>query len=98
MSDLYDRHFVIRSEQHARAERQPPTDGELVAVTAIVTSAVANLRSVSAASEAARRQLPQRPGPMYLSPEQLAEAYRREGLRNPRAPADTTQTRHSKKA
>jgi hypothetical protein len=98
VSDLYDRDVVIRNEQQARTERQPPTDGELVAVTAIVTSAVANLHSVSTAREAARRQRAQRPGPMYLSPEQLAEAYRRAGLRNPRARADTTPARHWKKA
>jgi hypothetical protein len=82
-----------------RAERPPPTDAELVAVTAIVTSAVANLSSVAnrssvtAASEAGRRQFPERPSTMHLTPEQLAEAYRREGLRNPRARADTVNAR-----
>ena len=38
-----------------RAERSPPTDGERVAVTVTVTSAVADLRSVAAASEAVRQ-------------------------------------------
>jgi hypothetical protein len=79
-----------------RAERLPPTDGELVAVTAAVTSAVANLRSVATASEAGRQQ--ERPRAMYLTPEQLDEAYRRAGLRNPRARADTTNARPWKKA
>jgi hypothetical protein len=76
-----------------RAARLPPTDGELVAVTTAVASAVANLRSVAAASEAARQQFPERPRAMYLTPEQLEEAYRRAGLRNPRTRADTTNAR-----
>ena len=91
MSDLYDTDVVIRSERRAHAERPPPTDGELAAVAAIVTSAVVNL-PVTAASES-----PQRPRAM-LTPEQLAEAYRRAGLRNPRARTDTTRARPSKKA
>jgi hypothetical protein len=93
MSDLYDTDVVIRSERRARAERPPPTDGELAAVAAIVTSAVVNLRSVTAASES-----PQRPRAMYFTPEQLAEAYRRAGLRNPRVRTDTTRARPWKKA
>jgi hypothetical protein len=79
-------------------ERPPPTDGELVAVAAAVTSAVANLRSVAAAGEAVRQQFPERPRAMHLTPEQLDEAYRRAGLRNPRARADTTKARPWKKA
>ena len=93
MSDLCDTDVVIRSERRARAERPPPTDGELAAVAAIVTSAVVNLRSVTAASES-----PQRPRAMHFTPEQLAEAYRRAGLRNPRVRTDTTRARPWKKA
>jgi hypothetical protein len=84
MSDLYESDGVIRSKPPPRAERPPPTDGERVAVTAAVTSAVANLRSVAAAGEAVRQRSPERPRAMYFTLEQLAEAYRRAGLRNPR--------------
>jgi hypothetical protein len=93
MSDPDDTDVVIRSERQARAERPPRTDGELVATTATVTSAVANLRAITAAREAIRRQFPQRPRAMHFSEAQLAEAYRRAGLRNPRARADTTNVR-----
>ena len=67
------------------ADRPPPTDGELVAATAIVTGAVASLRAITAAREALRRRVPQRPRAMHLTKAQLAEAYQRDGLRDPRA-------------
>jgi hypothetical protein len=98
MSDPYDTDVVIQSERQARAERPPRTDGELVAATAVVTSAVANLRAITAAREAIRQQFPERPRAIHLTPEQLDEAYRRAGLRNPRARADTTNARPWKKA
>ena len=85
MSALYDTDDVIRSKLPARSDRPPPTDGELVAATAIVTGAVASLRAITAAREAIRRRVPQRPRAMHLTEVQLAEAYQREGLRDPRA-------------
>ena len=52
MSALYDTDDVIRSKLPARSDRPPPTDGELVAASAIVTGAVASLRAITAAREA----------------------------------------------
>jgi hypothetical protein len=66
------------------AEPRPlPTDAELVAAAATVASALAYLRSVTAAKQAAMRQFAPRPA-VRLSRAQLDAWYERSQLRNPR--------------
>jgi hypothetical protein len=62
-------------------------DNERDHATAIVRDALEDLRAIGVAKQAAYQRSHLTPRqPARLTPTQLAEAYRREGLRNPHRP------------